>query len=87
MNNNLQVAFRMLQEKFGSHSAAACNLGINRDHYCAMRNGRANIPLRTAEYILLKAAEVKVACENCSTFIQAPPSTLAPPPSQQEQRP
>lgn len=79
MNKNLQVAFRMLREKFGSHSAAACNLGINRDHYCAMRNGRANIPQRTAEYILLKAAEVKVECDICSDFTQDPPSILASP--------
>ena len=57
-NDHLQKAFCSLRQKLGSHSAAARTLGINRDHYCAMRNGRANIPQRTADYIILKAQEV-----------------------------
>lgn len=86
MKIEIQTAFEILRSKYGSHCAASRNIGISHDHYRAMRNGRANIPQRTAEYILLKAAEVKVACDICSGFSQAPPSTLASP-IQQEQRP
>ena len=57
INDHLQKAFCSLRQKLGSHSAAARTLGINRDHYCAMRNGRVNIPQRTADYIILKAQE------------------------------
>ncbi len=58
-NDHLQKAFCSLRQKLGSHSAAARTLGINRDHYCAMRNGRVNIPQRTADYIILKASELE----------------------------
>lgn len=59
MKKDLQEAFEAIRRKLGSHGAAAKELGINRDHYCAMRNGRANIPARTADYILLKAQEIE----------------------------
>lgn len=57
MNDELKNAFAELCRRFGSHCAAAENLGIARDHYRRLRNGRANIPQRTADYILLKAKE------------------------------
>lgn len=56
---NIPNAFKTLKAHFKSHSAAALALGFTKDHYRALRNGRANIPQRTAEYILLKAAEVE----------------------------
>ena len=59
MKIELQSAFEALRVKHGSHSAASRILGINRDHYCAMRNGRANIPQRTAEFIIMKASEAE----------------------------
>lgn len=57
MNNELEKAFAALRKKYGTHCAAAEHLGIYRDHYRRLRNGRANIPQRTADYILLKAKE------------------------------
>lgn len=60
MKTELQSAFEGLRAKHGSHSAAARILNINRDHYCAMRNGRANIPQRTAEFIIMKASEAEI---------------------------
>lgn len=57
-NDYLQKVFDTLRLKLGSHSAAARTLGINRDHYRAMRNGRVNIPQRTEDYIILKASEL-----------------------------
>lgn len=59
MNTELKNAFDTLRLKHGSHCAAAESIGIARDHYRRLRNGRANIPQRTAEYILLKAAEAE----------------------------
>lgn len=66
-------AFKILKAHFKSHSAAALALGFTKDHYRALRNGRANIPPRTAEYILLKAAEVE--------DMPAPPLPPCTPPS------
>lgn len=57
MDANIDFAFARLKTKFGTHGAAAKFLGMTRDHYCALRNGRANIPARTAEYIMFKAQE------------------------------
>lgn len=54
---DIQTAFQSLENFYGTHSRAAAALGISRDHYRALRNGRANIPQRTADYILLKAKE------------------------------
>lgn len=78
MDTALKNAFDTLRLKHGSHCAAAENIGIARDHYRRLRNGRANIPQRTAEYILLKAAEVEGECEQSFSFTPATPtSTLA----------
>ena len=59
MQEDLQIACEALRKKYGSHGAVSRVLGINRDHYCALRNGRASIPKRTAELIVLKAREVE----------------------------
>lgn len=59
MTENLRTAFESLRRRYGSHSAAAREIGLSEDHYCALRNGRAPIPIRTAEYIQLKAAEIQ----------------------------
>lgn len=58
MDKKLQDAFEVLRRQHGSHSAVAKHIGITGDHYCALRNGRANMPQRTADYIILKASEV-----------------------------
>ncbi|EGW50074.1 hypothetical protein HMPREF1022_02896 [Desulfovibrio sp. 6_1_46AFAA] len=58
MDPNLNSAFDILRDKLGTHGAAASYLGMTRDHYCALRNGRAHIPKRTAELIVLKAKAV-----------------------------
>lgn len=58
MDKKLQDAFEVLRRQHGSHSAVAKHIGITGDHYCALRNGRANMATRTADYILLKAQEV-----------------------------
>lgn len=57
MNSDLTEAFASLLKKYGSHSHVAKKLGISPDHYRKIRNGRANIPPRTANYIILKAYE------------------------------
>ena len=57
MDKNLQSAFVILQERYGAHCLAATAIGITPDHYRKMRNGRANIPQRTADYIILRAFE------------------------------
>lgn len=58
MTNELIIAIDRLQSFLGNHGNAAKFLGISRDHYCAIRNGRVNIPKRTASYIILKASQV-----------------------------
>ena len=54
---DINTAFQTLHDSLGSHSAAAKFIGMTPQHYTALRNGRANIPQRTADYILLKAKE------------------------------
>jgi hypothetical protein len=56
---NLSDAYARLRDRFGSHGAAAKELGLTQQHYNALRNGRANIPRRTADYIILKALELE----------------------------
>lgn len=56
---DINTAFKNLHGSLGSHSAAAKFLGITPQHYTALRNGRANIPQRTADYIILKALELE----------------------------
>lgn len=56
---NLSTAFSVLKAHFHTHSAVAAFLGMTRDHYRALRNGRVNIPPRTADYICLKAAQLE----------------------------
>lgn len=55
---NLSEAYARLRARFGTHSAAAQYLGMTLQHYNALRKGRVNMPRRTADYILLKAAEI-----------------------------
>lgn len=58
MTLTLPDAYARLREHFGTHGAAAKHLGMTEQHYNALRNGRANMATRTADYILLKAQEV-----------------------------
>lgn len=58
MTLTLPDAYARLREHFGTHGAAAKHLGMTEQHYNALRNGRANMSIRTADYILLKAQEV-----------------------------
>lgn len=53
----LSEAYECLRDRFGSHCAAAKHLGMTEQHYNALRNGRANMPARTANYILMSAQE------------------------------
>ena len=53
----LSEAYECLRDRFGSHGAAAKHLGMTEQHYNALRNGRANMPARTANYILMSAQE------------------------------
>lgn len=56
----LSDAYDHLRKHLGTHGAAAKYLGMTEDHYNALRNGRANMPKRTADYILMKAQELSV---------------------------
>lgn len=58
MTMTLPDAYARLREHFGTHGAAAKHLGMTEQHYNALRNGRANMANRTADYILLKAQEI-----------------------------
>lgn len=58
MTLTLPDAYARLRDHFGTHGAAAKHLGITEQHYNALRNGRANMSNRTADYILLKAQEI-----------------------------
>ena len=72
----LPEAYARLRGHFGSHGAAAKYLGMTEQHYNALRNGRANMPERTADYIVLKTAELN----DC-------PAHAIPPDSPSEARP
>ena len=54
----LPEAYARLREHFGSHGTAAKHIGMTEQHYNALRNGRANMPERTKDYILLKATNL-----------------------------
>lgn len=56
----LSDAYTRLREHFGTHGAAAEYLGLNGNHYEALRNGRANMPQRTADYIVMKAQALSI---------------------------
>ena len=58
MTLTLPDAYALLRDHFGTHGAAAKHLGITEQHYNALRNGRANMSIRTADYILMKAQEI-----------------------------
>ncbi len=48
---SLTEAFQFLHEKHGTHTAAAKAVGLTREHYRAIRNGKYTPPKRTADYI------------------------------------
>lgn len=52
-------AFLILKDHYGTHCAAAEHIGITREHYAALRSGKAKIPKRTASYIILQAQAVQ----------------------------
>ena len=54
---NIKEAFAALKGRFRTDRACAQYVGLTPQHYEAMRNGRVNIPQRTADYIILKAQE------------------------------
>lgn len=74
MASEIDLAFQVLKQAYGSHSAAAIELGITPYHYRAIRNGRVPIPRRTSDLIILKAEQLirekaDVSCElheNCA---------------------
>ena len=53
----LEQAFAALHTYFGTHTDAAAYLGLTKEHYSQLRNGRLPIPQRTAELIILKAEQ------------------------------
>lgn len=56
---DIKHAFAVLREQLGPDRACARYIGITPQHYEALRNGRAKIPPRTADYICLKAAQIE----------------------------
>ena len=60
---NLPDAYARLRDRYGTHGAAAKYLNMTEQHYNALRNGRANMPPRTAEFIIMKALEAPVYSE------------------------
>ena len=73
----LSEAYGQLRVRFKTHGAAAKYLGMTEQHYNALRNGRANIPPRTAEYIILKALEAT------PHELHLPPPAINHPPHQE----
>lgn len=57
MKSCIRAAFEILKRAYGTHTSAARSLDLTPEHYRALRNGRAHIPARTAEYIMFKAQE------------------------------
>ena len=55
---NIDDAFVVLKARYGTHCAAAEHIGITREHYAALRTGKANIPKKTEKYIILQAEAV-----------------------------
>ena len=51
----IQEAFETLRKSCGNNTLAAKHVGLSPEHYRMLRNGRVNIPQRTADYIILKA--------------------------------
>ncbi len=58
---NIQEAFSFLRARLGSDRKCARFVGMTPQHFEALRNGRANIPRRTADYICLKASGLAAA--------------------------
>lgn len=58
MNMQLTEAFETLKEFCGNHTKAARLLGLSRDHYRRVRNGRAVITQQLQYYILGKAKDL-----------------------------
>lgn len=59
-DSDLEKAFLRLEEAYGDHTSAAAQVGINRDHYRKLRNGRASVPARTRTAILNAARLAEV---------------------------
>lgn len=53
----LEEAFNLFHERYGSHSAAADALSINRSYYRAIRNGRSKPSDKLQELLIIKAFE------------------------------
>jgi hypothetical protein len=68
MDKALRDAFEVLRQQCGSHTAAAKYLGMTNDHYSALRNGRAGMPKRTAEYIIMKTLEISTPAPPLSSI-------------------
>lgn len=56
---DIKHAFAVLRDRLGPDRACASYIGITPQHYEALRNGRVNIPPRTADYICLKASQLE----------------------------
>ena len=72
MTLTLPDAYARLRDHFGTHGAAAKHLGITEQHYNALRNGRANMSIRTADYILMKAQEITEHTISFAQITEAP---------------
>lgn len=56
MDKELKKIFEAMLKRYGSHVAAAKALGIDKDYYRAMRNGRTNISKNMAFIIKVRSA-------------------------------
>ncbi len=55
---DINEAFAALKARYGTDRACANHVGMTPQHFEALRNGRAHISKRTAEFIILKAKTV-----------------------------
>lgn len=57
--SELDLAFEVLREAYGSHIAVAKRLQISPQHYRHLRNSGVPVPPKTASYIILQAQAVQ----------------------------
>lgn len=83
MTHDLRCAFDVLRKTYGTHVAAAKSLKISPQHYRHLRNSGAEVPPKTAAYIIMQAQVVTEEQTRSSTneSCQATDATPARPPA------
>ncbi len=76
MSEELNQAFQILHDAYGSHVAAARELKISPQHYRYLRNGGAKVPPMTEAYIVSQAKLVSCGVPGMSLPNSGQPVTV-----------